>query len=89
MAARLAAGGTRVAVADVDEETGKESVAALGGAGGIFVHADVTSPESVAEAAARATGELGPVDILVNVAARTSSSRSWIPTRSCGTGSSS
>ncbi len=68
VAARLAAGGTRVAVADVNEETGKESVAALGGAGGIFVHADVTSPESVAEAAARATGELGPVDILVNVA---------------------
>ena len=68
VAARLAAGGTRVAVADVNEETGKESVAALGGAGGIFVHADVTSPESVAAAAARATDELGPVDILVNVA---------------------
>ena len=68
VAARLAAGGARVAVADIDETTGKESAAALGGAGGIFVHTDVTSAESVTAAAARAIAELGPVDILVNVA---------------------
>ena len=68
VAARLAAGGARVAVADIDETTGKESAAALGGAGGIFVHTDVTSAESVTAAAARAAAELGPVDILVNVA---------------------
>jgi len=68
VAARLAAGGARVAVADINETTGKESAAALGGAGGIFVPTDVTSAESVAAAAARAIAELGPVDILVNVA---------------------
>lgn len=68
VAARLAAGGARVAVADINESTGKESAAALGGAGGTFVHTDVTSPESVAEAAARTVAEVGPVDILVSVA---------------------
>jgi NAD(P)-dependent dehydrogenase (short-subunit alcohol dehydrogenase family) len=48
VAARLATGGARVAVADINEEAGKESADALGGTGGIFVHTDVTSPESVA-----------------------------------------
>jgi 2-hydroxycyclohexanecarboxyl-CoA dehydrogenase len=68
VAARLAAGGARVAVADIDEATGKDSAAALGGAGGVFIPVDVTSPDSVQDAAARTLAELGPVDILVNVA---------------------
>jgi 2-hydroxycyclohexanecarboxyl-CoA dehydrogenase len=68
VATRLATGGTRVAVADIDEATGKESAAALPGPGGLFVHTDVTSPASVVEAASQTLAELGPVDILVNVA---------------------
>jgi 2-hydroxycyclohexanecarboxyl-CoA dehydrogenase len=65
VAARLAAGGARVVVADIDEASGKESAAAIGGS---FVPVDVTSADSVLEAAARATTDVGTVDILVNVA---------------------
>jgi 2-hydroxycyclohexanecarboxyl-CoA dehydrogenase len=67
VAARLVEGGAKVAVADIDESTGKESAAALGGAG-LFVPVDVTSADSVIDAASRVAVELGPVDILVNVA---------------------
>lgn len=64
----LAAAGVRVAVADINDEMGKETVDLLDGCPGVFVPTDVTDPTSVLEAAARAEAELGPVDILVNVA---------------------
>jgi 2-hydroxycyclohexanecarboxyl-CoA dehydrogenase len=65
VAERLAAGGARVVVADVNEASGKDSAAAVGG---VFVPVDVTDSDSVRDAAARAVADVGAVDILVNVA---------------------
>lgn len=61
----LAEAGCRVAVADLDQ-AGAERVAAH--VGGLGVWLDVTSPESVAAAVARARTELGTVGICVNCA---------------------
>jgi NAD(P)-dependent dehydrogenase (short-subunit alcohol dehydrogenase family) len=67
----LAAGGAQVALlarslGQLDEAA--QAVRAQGGTA-VVLQADVGDPEAVAEAAARAEKELGPVDILVNNAA--------------------
>jgi 2-hydroxycyclohexanecarboxyl-CoA dehydrogenase len=61
----LADAGHRVAVADVALAPASELAGQIGGLG---VELDVTSPESVADAAERAARELGPIDILVSCA---------------------
>lgn len=64
----FAAEGARVALADIDA-AGAERVAA-GAVGGphLAVRMDVTSVQSVNEAAASAEATLGPIDVLANVA---------------------
>jgi NAD(P)-dependent dehydrogenase (short-subunit alcohol dehydrogenase family) len=63
-ARRLAAAGSRVVLADVNDAAGEALATELGGA---FVHVDVTDPTQVAEAVA-AAGEMGPLRVLVNCA---------------------
>jgi NAD(P)-dependent dehydrogenase (short-subunit alcohol dehydrogenase family) len=71
VALELAAGGAQVALlarspGQLDETA--EAVRARGTTAAVL-RADVADPSTVADAAARAAGELGPVDILVNNAA--------------------
>ena len=61
----LAAAGRRVAVADLAVDRAQ---AVADGIDGLAVELDVTQPESVESAVARAVEELGPIDILVNCA---------------------
>jgi 3-oxoacyl-[acyl-carrier protein] reductase len=67
-ALRFASKGASVAVLDITEERGGETVAAIMANGGkaIPVACDVTNSASVAEAVDRVAVALGPVDILVN-----------------------
>ena len=65
VAERLAAGGARVAVCDLDA-TGAERAAAE--VGGIAVPMDVTDTAGVRVAVRQATESLGPADVLVNAA---------------------
>jgi 2-hydroxycyclohexanecarboxyl-CoA dehydrogenase len=65
IAERLAAEGARVAVTDVDRATAEDTASALGPTA-CAIHLDVTDPASVASAVEKATGVLGPVDVLVN-----------------------
>jgi len=67
----LAAMGAAVAVVDLDppdSELARTETAALTGAGvrATYVRTDVADAEAVASAVAKVTGELGPVDVLVN-----------------------
>lgn len=62
-AAKIAAGGGRVALWDRDVERAAQSAKALGPA--IAVEVDVTSEASVGQALAATEKQLGPVDILV------------------------
>src|SRR5215472_15889940 len=64
--------GAWVAVADVLDERGRETVRALEGAGGeaLHVHLDVTREEDWTAAIAAVTGHFGGLDILVNEPAR-------------------
>jgi NAD(P)-dependent dehydrogenase (short-subunit alcohol dehydrogenase family) len=55
--------GARVAIAARDGGKNAEAAAALGA---LAVELDVTDPASVAAMAERVTGELGPIDVLVN-----------------------
>ncbi|MBO2465055.1 glucose 1-dehydrogenase [Actinomadura violacea] len=67
--ARLfAARGAKVVVADVNEEGGKETVAAIERDGGeaIFVRADITSAADVEAAVAATVGAYGRLDCAVN-----------------------
>ncbi|MBD2892200.1 2,5-dichloro-2,5-cyclohexadiene-1,4-diol dehydrogenase [Actinomadura sp. RB99] len=67
--ARLfAARGARVVVADVNEEGGKETVAAIEADGGeaVFVRADITSGADVEAAVAAAVRSFGRLDCAVN-----------------------
>jgi len=65
---RLAAAGRVVVVADL-EQTVTEAVAAdLPGSGHLGVGFDVTDTEAVSDVAARIERDLGPIDVLVNVA---------------------
>jgi NAD(P)-dependent dehydrogenase (short-subunit alcohol dehydrogenase family) len=59
----LGEAGARVAIAARD--AGKNAEAATG-LGALAVELDVTDPASVAAMAERVTGELGPIDVLVN-----------------------
>jgi 2-hydroxycyclohexanecarboxyl-CoA dehydrogenase len=65
IAARLAAEGARVAVADVDHDTARATAAEIGN-GAIAVRIDVTDTGSVKSAIAEAAERLGPIDVLVN-----------------------
>jgi NAD(P)-dependent dehydrogenase (short-subunit alcohol dehydrogenase family) len=70
-AKRLAAEGAKVAVADLNQETGEATARLIGEAGGVAmaVRTDVGDPASL-EALAKATrAEFGGVDVLVNNAA--------------------
>ncbi|MDI6097845.1 3-oxoacyl-ACP reductase FabG [Actinoplanes sp. NEAU-A12] len=68
IARKLAAGGMAVAVVDLDEKTGAETVDAIVSAGGsaIAVGADVADSGQVAAAVERVVAELGPPTVLVN-----------------------
>src|SRR6266446_2243620 len=68
IAARLAAEGAKVAIADIQEAAASNTAAEIRGAGGLScaVKLDVTSLESAMAAVAAVERELGPVDILVN-----------------------
>ena len=70
-AMRLADEGARVAVLDLDEEAAHDVVSQLAQVGErphVAVQVDVTDRSSVDAAVARAAGELGQLDALVNVA---------------------
>jgi NAD(P)-dependent dehydrogenase (short-subunit alcohol dehydrogenase family) len=60
--------GAKVAVADVLDERGRETVRSLESAGGeaFYAHLDVTREEDWVEAIAAVTGRFGQLDILVN-----------------------
>lgn len=60
--------GAKVAVADVLDERGRETVRALTSAGGeaLYLHLDVTSEEAWSTAVAAIVGRFGKLDILVN-----------------------
>jgi len=69
IALALAADGRAVAVADLLAEGAEETAASAASAHGVptlGVAADVTDSESVADAVARVTDELGPVSVVVN-----------------------
>lgn len=70
-AARLAEEGARVAVLDLDEGAARDVVANLAKLDGrphLAVTMDVTDRSSVDQAVGRAAGDLGQIDVLVNVA---------------------
>lgn len=64
-AARLAAGGLKVAIFDLDAARGQAQAEALGG---IFVAVDVSDPTSVADGIAAVEAALGTPRVLVNCA---------------------
>ena len=68
IAAALAAGGFRVAVADLNLDTATRTAKDLAEAGGsaIAVEIDVTQAGSVGLAVASVTAEIGPVEVVVN-----------------------
>jgi 3alpha(or 20beta)-hydroxysteroid dehydrogenase len=65
---RFAAEGARVVVSDVTDDRGKDVAHSLGDAA-IYVHLDVTSPDSWAAAVSEAEAAFGRLDVLVNNAA--------------------
>ncbi|MGI8665261.1 MAG: 3-oxoacyl-ACP reductase FabG [Jatrophihabitans sp.] len=65
IAARLAAGGAKVAVLDLDEGRAAETAAGLAGTA-IGIGADVSQADQVEAAVARVVAELGGLQILVN-----------------------
>ena len=72
IATGLADEGANVAIADIDEATAEKIAAEIAGKGvkSIAVATDVTDPESVAAMVERVESEFGPVDVLVNNAAK-------------------
>jgi NAD(P)-dependent dehydrogenase (short-subunit alcohol dehydrogenase family) len=64
-AAKLASEGARVAIFDMNEETGRAQAAKIGGK---FYRVNVTDPASVTEAIAAAEREHGVARVLVNCA---------------------
>ena len=62
-ARRFAEEGARVCVADLADGPGKDAAAEIGG---LYVHADVTSPEDVERMYREAAGEFGGIDVLFN-----------------------
>jgi len=65
---RFAAEGANVAVAEIVPEAGLETVRIIEAAGGqaIFVHTDVTEPDSVQEAVAETVRAFGALNVLYN-----------------------
>jgi NAD(P)-dependent dehydrogenase (short-subunit alcohol dehydrogenase family) len=62
-AARLAAEGAKVAIADTNPDKGLAVAADLGG---VFVQADVSDPAASKAAVEEVVGQIGPIDVLVN-----------------------
>jgi 2-hydroxycyclohexanecarboxyl-CoA dehydrogenase len=62
---KLAAEGAKVVVSDVDEESARETVGAIGGES-VGLRADVTSKESVEAMVGEVMDRFGRVDVLVN-----------------------
>ncbi len=62
-AARLAAEGAKVAIADTNPEKGQAVAADLGG---VFVQADVSDAAASKAAVDEVVGQIGPIDVLVN-----------------------
>ena len=71
IAERFAREGARVAVADIEDDAGEETVSLISGAGGdaIFVHVDTSDRSSVGTGVEKVVEAFGPVDTLVNNAA--------------------
>jgi NAD(P)-dependent dehydrogenase (short-subunit alcohol dehydrogenase family) len=67
-AALMAEAGARVAIADVLDERGRETVRAIESTGGdaMYVHLDVTEEDSWTDAVTAVTGRFGKLDVLVN-----------------------
>lgn len=65
VALQLAANGARVAVADVDPESGRSTAAELGG-DAVFLQADLSVEAEVRRTLADAIARLGGLDVLVN-----------------------
>jgi NAD(P)-dependent dehydrogenase (short-subunit alcohol dehydrogenase family) len=65
VASRLAADGARVAIADVDEESGRATTAELG-ENTVFLRADLSLETEVRGTIEQAIAELGKLDVLVN-----------------------
>jgi 2-hydroxycyclohexanecarboxyl-CoA dehydrogenase len=65
---RLAAAGHRVAVADLEASAAEAAATALGGDGHLGLAMDVADTTEVRRGVERIAAELGPVDVLVNVA---------------------
>jgi len=66
----LAERGSKVAIADLDEKTGRQLVNTLSSAGcdAIFIHTDVLDDGSVENAITEAEKEFGKLDVIVNSA---------------------
>jgi NAD(P)-dependent dehydrogenase (short-subunit alcohol dehydrogenase family) len=73
IAEQLAAEGASVAILEVDEDKGRETVGLVEASGGraFFVKADITRADEVEAAFAEATAALGAISLLVNNAAFT------------------
>lgn len=71
IAMRFAQEGARVTVAEIEEDTGQETVELITQAGGsaIFSHTDTTDSDSIKAAVAATESAHGDVDLLVNNAA--------------------
>ena len=65
IALKLAEAGASVAVADLDEPSAHDTARACGERA-LGIRIDVTDPQSVRDAVARAEQALGPIDVLVN-----------------------
>lgn len=65
IAARLAAEGARVAIADLDGESAKTTAQEIGG-GSLGIRLDITDSESIQSGVAEIEKTLGPIDVLVN-----------------------
>lgn len=66
IARRFAREGAHVAVADVNDTSGEQTAAAVGG---LFVHCDTSQPQQARAAIERVRARFGGVDVLVNCAA--------------------
>jgi len=75
IALHLGTEGASVAIIEINDAIGKETLALLENHGvkACFNHADITKPDEMKSAIAEINGKLGPIDLLVNNAAFTDS----------------
>ena len=68
IAERFAGEGARVAIADIEDDAGNETLSNIKEAGGagMYVHIDTSDRESVEAGVAEVVDAFGPVDTLVN-----------------------